>query len=103
MIWVWRFTVFCTVDGDAREGEDVQELEIEQLISSKKLRMCLMQCLTYGYLSLLPVIATNCSGHRSTRLETLRAAIMIPLASVKRSYSRNSCFFRHLSRSTSAL
>ena len=47
-ICVWRFTVFYTVEGESRAGLDVTELEIEQLISSKKLKIWRMQCLTCG-------------------------------------------------------
>ena len=65
--------------------------------------MCRMHFLTWGNLSLLPVIITSSSGHRSHRLATFRAEIMIPQASVSLSYCRNSCFLRHFSVNTSAL
>merc|ERR1712016_549827 len=98
-----RFTVFYTVDGDDLAGLLYTDEGVDISISSKKLRMWRMHFLTYGNLSLLPVITTSSSGHKSHKFATFRAEIIIPQASRSLSYWRNSCFLRHFSVKTSAL
>ena len=55
-------------------------------ISSKKLRIWRIHFLICGNRSLLPVITTSSSGHKSHKLATLRADMIIPQASKSLSY-----------------